>query len=163
MFELIPSKTMREYLKTQGREFTDFEKAALIRNAPNKTLSERIAALGELAESTSDELLKTQIAERIEYENAKLKAISENLNRDSVFVVGECHESFNCGIFWDYGRAVEYAKWYSNDNLHEKLGYSPEETNNILRINFGMMTAEDIEAIKKETAEMEAKFPKKEG
>lgn len=49
------------------------------------------------------------------------------------------------------------------NNLHEKLGYSPEETNNILRINFGMMTAEDIEAIKKETAEMEAKFPKKEG
>lgn len=48
------------------------------------------------------------------------------------------------------------------NNLHEKLGYSPEETNNILRINFGMMTAEDIEAIKKETAEMEVKFPKKE-
>ncbi len=66
MFELIPSKTMREYLKAQGREFTDFEKAALIWNAPHRTLSERIAALEELAESTSDELLKTQIAERIE-------------------------------------------------------------------------------------------------
>lgn len=47
------------------------------------------------------------------------------------------------------------------NNLYEKLGYSLEEANNILRINFGMMTAEDIEAIKKEIAELEAYFTKK--
>lgn len=45
--------------------------------------------------------------------------------------------------------------------LSEKFGYTLEETNNILRINFGMMTAEDIEAIKNETAELEARLAKK--
>lgn len=33
-------------------------------------------------------------------------------------------------------------------NLQEKLGYGLNEVNNILRINFGMMTAEDIQDIK---------------
>lgn len=47
------------------------------------------------------------------------------------------------------------------NNLYEKLGYSLEEANNILRINFGMMTAEDIDAIKKETAELEDYLAKK--
>lgn len=46
-------------------------------------------------------------------------------------------------------------------NLSEKFGYTLEETNNILRINFGMMTAEDIDAIKNETAELEARLAKK--
>lgn len=48
MFELVPSEWMRKYLKEQGREFSDKEKAALIWNAPNRTLSERLEALDEL-------------------------------------------------------------------------------------------------------------------
>lgn len=47
------------------------------------------------------------------------------------------------------------------NNLHEKLGYSFEEIQNILRINFGMMTAEAVDEIKKETAEIEARLAKK--
>lgn len=43
-------------------------------------------------------------------------------------------------------------------NLSEKLGYSPEEIPNILRINFGMMTAEDIEAVKSEITEIEERL-----
>lgn len=43
------------------------------------------------------------------------------------------------------------------NNLHEKLGYTLGEANNILRINFGMMTAEDIEKLKAEIAEMKRK------
>lgn len=46
-------------------------------------------------------------------------------------------------------------------NLSEKFGYTLKETNNILRINFGMMTAEDIDAIKNETAELEARLARK--
>lgn len=41
-------------------------------------------------------------------------------------------------------------------NLEEKLGYSQKEIHNILRINFGMMTAEDVEDIKTEIAKIEA-------
>lgn len=41
-------------------------------------------------------------------------------------------------------------------NLQEKLGCSLEEANNILRINFGMMTAEDVEEIKSEIVRQEA-------
>lgn len=47
-------------------------------------------------------------------------------------------------------------------NLHEKLGYTIEEANNILRINFGMMTAEDVAAIKEDTEKLKEMFRKKE-
>ena len=36
MIDLIPSKDVREYIKKTGREFTDFEKAAIIYKLCNK-------------------------------------------------------------------------------------------------------------------------------
>lgn len=42
------------------------------------------------------------------------------------------------------------------ENLEKKLGYSQKEIHNILRINFGMMTAEEIENIKMEIEKIEA-------
>lgn len=47
-----------------------------------------------------------------------------------------------------WGRQRASVKENVRNNLNEKLSYSPEETSNILRVNFGMMTAEDIDAIK---------------
>lgn len=66
MFELVPSKDMREHFEKVGFTFTDFQKATLIWNVPEKTLQERCDALRELAETTEDENTRTQILERLE-------------------------------------------------------------------------------------------------
>lgn len=117
MFELVPSEWMRNYLKEQGREFSDKEKAALIWNVPNRTLSEKLEALEELADSSSDEALKNQIKERAEHEAAVIKALKENPNGQSVYVVIERseHHSHPCGFFADFDDAIEYAAEYSKE------------------------------------------------
>ena len=45
MFELVPSACMRAYFEELHFEFTDFQKATLIWNAPNKSWKERLEAL----------------------------------------------------------------------------------------------------------------------
>lgn len=112
MFELVPSEWMRKYLKEQGREFSDKEKAALIWNAPNRTLSERLEALEELARGSSDEALKKQIKERAESEAAAVKSFKENPNGQFVYVIEE-REYHSCELFREFGDAVKYAADYS--------------------------------------------------
>ena len=51
MFELVPSKYMREFYKEMGVVFTDFQKATLIWNAPGKTRQEILDGLKELTDS----------------------------------------------------------------------------------------------------------------
>lgn len=108
MFELVPSKWMRNYLKEQGREFSDKEKAALIWNAPNRTLSERLETLEELARSSSDEALKKQIKERVDYEAAAFDAFKKNPNGQFVYVV-EGNDDGLYGLFADFDAAMKYA------------------------------------------------------
>lgn len=115
MFELVPSEWMRKYLKEQGRELSDKEKAALIWNAPNRTLSERLDALEELARGSSDEVLKKQIKERTEYEAAVMKALKENPNGQFVYVVEDNERDCFRGIFADFDDAVEYAAKFSKE------------------------------------------------
>ena len=63
---LIPSKEMKDYLQAIGHEFTDFEKATIIYNlsANISVCNEKLVALQQ---ETSDEVLRTQIQERLEY------------------------------------------------------------------------------------------------
>lgn len=68
MFELVPSKYMREYFKKVGFEFSDFQKATLIWNAREKTREEILSALRELTETTEDAKTRKQVLERINYE-----------------------------------------------------------------------------------------------
>lgn len=112
MFETVPSEWMRKYLKAQGRELSDKEKAALIWNAPNHTLSEKLEALEELSRGSSDEALKKQIKERVEYENAALEALKENPNGEAFYVVIEYDKGYNHpgGYFADFDGALEFAK-----------------------------------------------------
>lgn len=114
MFELVPSDWMRKYLREQCREFSDWERAALIWNAPNRTLSEKLEALKELECDLFDDKLKAQIKERLEYEDAVIKAMKENPNGKFVYVVID-NPHFPCGFFADYESAVEYAVKYSGE------------------------------------------------
>ena len=73
MFELVPSECMRKYYEETGFTFTDFQKATLIWNAPERNRQGILDALGELAEETDDERLKKQIDERLHYEEKALE------------------------------------------------------------------------------------------
>ena len=106
---------MRKYLKEQGREFSDKEKAALIWNVPNRTLSERLEALEELARGSSDDELKKQIKERLDYESAVMVALKQNPNGQFVYVVEDNERNYFRGLFADFDDAVEYAAEYSKE------------------------------------------------
>lgn len=69
MLELIPSKYMREYFEEIGWEFTDFEKATLIWNAPSTNLFLKMKKLEQLVQETNDARLREQIFQRLELGN----------------------------------------------------------------------------------------------
>ena len=108
MFELIPSETMRQFYKDTGFKFTDFQRATLIWNAPNVTRAERLDALKELAETTTDEVIKAQIRERLEVEDKIFTVFMDNFSSKYIYVV-EDNENFSCGFFSTYARAEAYA------------------------------------------------------
>lgn len=68
MFEIVPSQVMRQFYDEIGFEFTDFQKATLIWNAPGKNRQEILDALKELADETKDSVTRQQILERLAYE-----------------------------------------------------------------------------------------------
>lgn len=107
MFELVPSQFMRDYFKEINFEFTDFQKATLIWNAPKKR-REILDALKELSEITSDKNVKKQILERIDYENKLFKLFVSNKDFECVYVVEDEDEFFG-SIFYFYDAAVRYA------------------------------------------------------
>lgn len=78
MFELIPSQYMRDCYKEINFTFTDFQKAALIWNAPGRKRKEILDALRELAESTTDERTRIQIEERLRCEETAFEIFKEN-------------------------------------------------------------------------------------
>lgn len=114
MFELVPSKWMKKYLEEQKKEFTDWEKATLIWNAPNHTWLERLEALKGLELSSSDNTLKLQIRERTLYEEEAFKLLKENGEGKYIYVVEE-DIGYSEGFFAEYETAVEYAIEYSRE------------------------------------------------
>lgn len=136
MFELVPSEWMRSYLKEQGREFSDKEKAALIRNAPNRRRSEILNALEELAQSTSDEELKKQIKERLDYEAAAFESLKKNTDGKFVYIV-EGDDGGVYGVFADYDGAAEYAAQALKDFERYGAFFSIEKYSVVSRDNPG--------------------------
>lgn len=117
MFELIPSDFMRDLFEKKGFIFSDFQKATLIWNMPDKNWEQKIAALKELAAATEDEILKKQIWDRITYEVMALRKFKDNANGRYVYVVEENDTySSDCGFFAEYNLALEYLKKYSKEN-----------------------------------------------
>lgn len=111
MFELVPSKYMRDYFQKVGFTFTDFQKATLIWNMPEKLWREKLNALRELAESTNDAFTRRQITERVEAEEKKKRLFDENPDNRFVYVV-EDRNDYACGFFASCEMAVEYAAKY---------------------------------------------------
>lgn len=107
MFELVPSNYMRDIFQEQKFEFTDFQKATLIWNAPKKNREDKLAALLELSETTDDEKLCQQIRERIEYEEEALRRFMDNSSDKYVYVIEEDY-TYSCGFFAEYNMARDY-------------------------------------------------------
>lgn len=115
MFELVPSQFMRQFYKEAGFEFTDFQKATLIWNAPEKTRQERLDALKELADMTADAITEKQILERIQFEERVVAAFINNSSAKYVYVVEDREDGCSCGFFADYNRAMLYALKYAKE------------------------------------------------
>lgn len=113
MFEVVASEWMRNYLKDR-RQFTDWEKAALIWNSPTHTWRERLDSLKELSAITEDETLKGQITERISYEDIAYQLFTDNQSNKYVYVVFDDRRCA-CGFFSDYEMARSYGIKYCED------------------------------------------------
>lgn len=155
MFELVPSEAMRAYFKEIGFEFTDSQKATLIYNAPNRTKKEIMAALRELADTTSDEVTRKQIEERLTYEKKAYDTFIVNRNRRYVYVVIDEEDGTSCGFFASYERALVYAlkyqkKWETKCSIEKQLIIQCEEDETVLNPgklnpNLGFKDEEQVE------------------
>ncbi len=106
MFELIPSEHMQKVFKENRFNLTDFNKATLIWNNELHDRDEILEALESLQGSTNDERLKQQIRERLDHEEAMIKAMKSNDGK-YVFVVLD-EDEYCCGFFFEYEMAHRY-------------------------------------------------------
>lgn len=111
--EMILSKDVREYLKQNTHAFTDSEIATLIHNS-EWNMSEKHKALSQLASKTENKVLKQQIEERLQYEQACIRSIRENTG-EFVYKLEvweeEDEKHFDAGYFPKY----ELARYYANN------------------------------------------------
>lgn len=107
------SKDVQEYMAENGLEFKDFEKAALIYNS-DLTVNERNARLEALAESSADETLKAQIAERLRVDREDIEAFYNNtegfIYKADVYDPEYGSEPDTIGYFKTAELAYKYAK-----------------------------------------------------
>ena len=106
MTKLIPSKDVREYIKSINYKLTDFQKATLIWNTPYDSLDEQLNALKEIVVSTDNIELKKQLEERIAFEKDSIKKFKEN-TPDCIYVVYNENEC-DSGYFTSYDIARQY-------------------------------------------------------
>ena len=124
MIEIIDSKYTRAKFAELGFELSDFQKATLLWNKSNITRQEKLSALTDLATETKDENLKSQIKERIVYEEKATSQFESNFSNDSIYVVFNSKNHHACGYFGKYELAFAYAK---NRINKEKIRYEIEK------------------------------------
>ncbi len=122
MIDIIPSKQMKEYLKEIGFTLSDHQKATLIWNAYPYTWGERVEALKELAEQTSDEMVKQQVQERVQYEEKSLEVFKDNAMNNYIYVVST-KEDYPEGYFLKVETAFHYAKEKAIENKETYIIY----------------------------------------
>lgn len=129
--ELIPSKTVREYMEEQGRVLTDYEKATLIYNHSGMDYEEKTECLKELSEKTEDTELKEQIQERIAYDERCRKRFYKKEDGEiyKLFVYSSCDDQYlNYGHFLCGALAVRSGKKFQEKFYIQKIKLFTEET-----------------------------------
>ena len=112
LVQLVPSQWMEKYLKGR-KKFTDWEKATLIWNAPNTTLSNRLASLEVLAKRTLDEILKEQIRDRIIYEK-EAYMLFVAIDKGYVYVLRD-EKGDDLGFFENEATAKQFGIRYAKE------------------------------------------------
>lgn len=113
---LIPSETVREYVRETGWTFTDFQKASLLYHR-GLLLKDEYAHLKALGDRTTDHVLKRQIAEYLEGMEKGFQNFRENSDRNCIYVlkVKEDGGSWDgyylvSGYFFDWEAVLGYGK-----------------------------------------------------
>lgn len=96
MIKLIPSNQVQEYLDSIHFTFTDFEKATLIWNNDFASKEEKKMALKEIMDSTKDEVLKKQIAERLDYEQKIYDDFMDDESDEYVYSIENIPGFYRC-------------------------------------------------------------------
>lgn len=103
-YDFIPSEYYRKFCEKNGIEFTDREKAAIIRGCPavtfgNQRKSEaalyiRLKKLGDIAAKTDDGELKAEIEDLTAFYQNKLELLKDNSDNSCVYLVVSGEHSY---------------------------------------------------------------------
>lgn len=120
MTEIPISDFMRTYCKEQHIFFSDFERATILWNS-SLMRKDRLAAIREIAETSSDEDLRKQIEERLFYEAEIERRFGQNSEGDYIFAVSFDDENDrHSGYFSALESAVAYGKGHAKKPLEWK-------------------------------------------
>ncbi len=113
---LIPSETVREYVRETEWTFTDFQKAALLYHR-GLLLKDEYAFLQILGDRTTDQVLKGQIAEYLGELERGFQNFRQNGGRRCIYVLKVREdggfwdgEYLTSGYFFDWEAALVYGK-----------------------------------------------------
>ena len=107
--QAIPSDYMRNFYSSIGRNFTDFELAAMLWNSRMKQ-TERLRAIKELSEITEDSRLREQIGNRLRYESEAYRVFADNEDGKYIYTVEFEDEEWPGGFFRKLDAAIAFAK-----------------------------------------------------
>ena len=107
--QAIPSDYMREFYRSINRNFTDFELAAMLWNSSMKR-TERLQAIRELSEITTDSGSREQIENRLRYEREAYRVFADNAVGKYIYTVEYEDEEWPSGYFRKLDAAVAFAK-----------------------------------------------------
>lgn len=111
---MIPSQTVRDFVKDEGMVFSDRQKASMIYHSQSITKwKDRKALLQHIMKHTSDEELKREIIECIERDDAIYANFQQNIYRRYIYILtiedhycGKYREDYfsDFDLAWDFGR-----------------------------------------------------------
>ena len=120
---VIPSETMKMYLKKVGNQFTDAQLAAMIYGHGIWDLQEKCEMLSRLAHETEDETVSDRIKSYLNYLDIAYQVFTET-DENYVFVVFAQHKKGKkrslVGIYRAYDQILEFIKNDPNYMFHIK-------------------------------------------
>lgn len=116
MIELPMSTFMRNYYREQGITFTDSQQATIIWNS-DLPMPEILDALREIASTTTDEVLKEQIRERLAAEAENKRIFLENDGRYFFIFVPDGENEWESRYFSTLDAAIAYGKDHSKETF----------------------------------------------
>lgn len=109
LFDFIPSRTVREWLKAQGKTLEDWDAATIIYHGC-QPLAEKHGALETIAEQTVDAELKRQIGERLAYDRRCQELFAQNDKRCFYSLEIADDEAGALGHFATFDAAIKAGK-----------------------------------------------------